>query len=120
MLTLEDLPEELLEKILFLLEISDLYVISKSYSLLPLLWVRLAKKRLKHIRFSLIDSDGVAAYYEGAALGEFSLNQEHGHYVQRNGPYKILESNKMWEVEHKEGFSPFLNRVRSSVPPVMG
>ena len=120
MVTIADLPEEILEKVLFLLDISDLFRIKTAKNELPPIWNNLAKNRLDHIRRALVDSDGVAAYYEGAALGEFQLCEREGFYRQNGGPYKLVKVNGMWEVEHNEGFAPFINIMRSSAPPRNG
>lgn len=117
MKTIADLPEEILESILFLIDIPDLFTIKTSKEELPSLWLELVCKRLDQVRFALVDSGGVAAYYEGAALGEFQLCEREGFYIQNEGPYKLVKINHNWEVEHKEGFSPFINLTRSSVPP---
>ena len=72
---IQTLPEEVLEKILILLSLKELLNIRESSGrrLLPRLWGQLATKRLDQVRFALLDSEGLAAYYEGAALGEYQL-----------------------------------------------
>ena len=41
-------------------------------------------------------------------------------YRQREGPYRLVRIEEVWEVEHQEGFSPFISCVRSSLPPTSG
>ena len=120
MAVIEDLPEEILEIIFLLLSLPDLYRLQLGRADLPSVWVELAGVLLARVGKALVDSDGVAGYYHGAPLGEFLLCEEEGFYKQRGGPYRLVRIEGVWEVEHQEGFSPFISLARTSLPPKAG
>jgi len=70
------------------------------------------------VKTCLLDSVGAAAYYEEAALGEYQLGEE-GVYRQKGTGTFVLSKNQegCWEVEHTEGYVPFICRKDSPVPP---
>lgn len=120
MAVIEDLPAEILESIFLLLSIPDLHRLQLGRSDLPSVWVEIAGALLARVRTALVDSGGVAGYYHGAPLGEYLLCGEGGFYRQREGPYRLVKIEDVWEVEHQEGFSPFISLARTPLPPRAG
>ena len=82
------------------------------------MWSDVASRRLARVKTCLLDSLGAAAYYEGAALGEYQLG-EGGVYRQKGSGTFVLSNNQdgCWEVEHTEGYVPFICPNTSPVPP---
>ena len=114
------LPEEILHHIFLFLSLSQLFQFQKASKedLLPQVWSDVASRRLARVKTCLLDSLGAAAYYEGAALGEYQLG-EGGVYRQKGSGTFVLSNNQdgCWEVEHTEGYVPFICPNTSPVPP---
>ena len=117
----EILPKEILEQIFLFLSLNQLFQFQKASAkeILPKTWGELASRRLERVKTCLLDSVGAAAYYEGAALGEYQLVGEEGIYRQKGRGTYLLSRNQegCWEVEHTEGYVPFISRKNSPVPP---
>ena len=105
------LPEEILEQIFLFLSLSQLFQLEAAAKddLLPQSWAALASRRVERVKTCLLDSLGPAAYYEGAALGEYQLGED-GVYRQKGGGTFVLSKTEEggWEVEHVEGYVPFV------------
>merc|ERR1712212_510779 len=114
------LPEEILGHIFLFLGLKQLFQfqVASRKELLPQVWGEVASRRLERVKTCLLDSVGAAAYYEGAALGEYQLGEE-GVYRQKGTGTFVLSKNQegCWEVEHTEGYVPFICRKDSPVPP---
>jgi len=82
MVEIEILPEEILGQIFLFLGLNQLFQFQKASAkeVLPKTWGELASRRLERVKTCLLDSVGAAAYYEGAALGEYQLVGEEGIY----------------------------------------
>ena len=120
MVGIEILPEEILGHIFLFVGLNQLFEFqgASREKLLPRVWGEVASRRLERVKTCLLDSVGAAAYYEGAALGEYQLGEE-GVYRQRGTGTFVLSKNEEghWEVEHIEGYVPFICRKDSPVPP---
>ena len=120
MVGIDILPEEMLGHIFLFLSLSQLFEfqVASRKELLPQVWGEVASRRLERVKTCLLDSLGAAAYYEGAALGEYQLGEE-GIYRQKGAGTFVLSKNQegCWEVEHTEGYVPFISRKDSPVPP---
>ena len=120
MVGIDILPEEILAHIFLFVGLNQLFQFEGASrgKLLPRVWGELASRRLERVKTCLLDSVGAAAYYEGAALGEYQLGEE-GIYRQKGTCTFLLSKNQegCWEVEHTEGYVPFISRNDSHVPP---
>ena len=79
------------------------------------------------VRFCRLECEGVAAYYEGAPLGEYQLEEVTGVYWQREegaehsrGLFLLTKEGREWVVEHREGYIPFQSSTHQEVPPAKG
>ena len=117
------LPEEILEQIFLFLSLSQLFQLEAAAKddLLPQSWAVVASRRVERVKTCLLDSLGPAAYYEGAALGEYQLGED-GVYRQKGGGIFVLSKTEKggWEVEHVEGYVPFVCQRDSPLPPKSG
>ena len=117
------LPEEILEQIFLFLSLSQLFQLEAAAKddLLPQSWAAVASRRVERVKTCLLDSLGPAAYYEGAALGEYQLGED-GVYRQKGGGTFVLSKTEEggWEVEHVEGYVPFVCQRDSPLPPKSG
>ena len=125
MVGIDIFPEEILGHIFLFLSLSQLFQfkVASRAELLPQIWGDMASRRLDRVKTCLLDSVGAAAYYEGAALGEYQLEGEEGVYRQKGRGNFVLSKNDQegcWEVEHIEGYVPFICRKDSPVPPRSG
>ena len=88
------LPEEILGHIFLFLSLNQLFQFQAASreELLPQVWGDVAGRRLKRGKTCLLDSVGAAAYYEGAALGEYQLGEE-GVYRRKGRDTFVLSKN---------------------------
>ena len=95
MVGIDILPEEMLGHIFLFLSLSQLFEfqVASRKELLPQVWGEVASRRLERVKTCLLDSLGAAAYYEGAALGEYQLGEE-GIYRQKGAGTFVLSKNQ--------------------------